>query len=334
MHAGFSDMVSSSKATKYLIMNNREDADMKGVSSSGICRAVSKYLDLGGVKVVENNDAPSFMQREYSGLQYIHAPLGAGGKHDPEKLVCTIFVDYFGKDNINASTVMYDLDGTLWNDNGTPQEIEAGMENLKLYKGIIVSGNNYEHVRDVLMGHGNSETDGVYCFCNYGNTYFSTDEPDRVYDITNEFTIDRSVVDAFKMIPEYSGKLHLRGGAVLTIKPLEDRETQLARVMYIIGNNGGRYKADIAGRTSIDITRVEYGKATMIPRIAVMLGLDLSDCVFVGNEIDSGSEEGISRLGIGTVNVRDVFECNVFLKSWRMAHRTVEKADEGQCIAG
>jgi hypothetical protein len=226
------------------------------------------------------------------------------------------------------------LDGTLWNDKSTGNELEAGKENLELYRGIIVSGNNYEYVKNVLLKYRDGLPGKTQVFCDYGNTYFSLDAPDEVSSLSEEFTIDEGLVEAVKTVPMYKGRIHMRGNAVLTIKPLENREEELERIRQLIKKWDGEYQACIAGRTSVDITRADYNKANMILLIADALNLNVEDCIFVGNELNGGSEEKIPGLGMGTINVRDVFECNVFLKSWNKRHRMGINVNERQCFAG
>ena len=76
--------------------------------------------------------------------------------------------------------------------------------------------------------------------------------------------------------------------------------------------------AKIAGRTTIDVTYADYTKAAMLEQILIQGKLPYSDVLFVGNELEQGSEKEITAVGIKTLAVNDVFECNSFLRTKRM----------------
>lgn len=320
MHRGFREMISAAKAAKYLIMNNVEDADMLGVSSVEMCDKLSGYLDLSDVKLLLNHDAVPILREKVPGVRCVFADLGKGKKHDGKKLVEAIFEDCF-RDGLSAEVVMYDLDGTLWNDRGSEQEKKVGIENLNLFEGKIVSGNSYEHVKSILTEYRHQDRKNVDIFCDYGNTYFSLTEPDKVIRLFQDYCIDEKLYKTVLNIPRYKGKVRERGGSVITIKPLEKRDQELEFLDSVLAGKFAGYQAYIAGNTSIDIMKREYHKANIIQRLIDKMCIDRSELLFVGNELYQGSEINIRELGIHTLNVRDVYECNVFLKIWNREKR-------------
>ena len=320
MHKGFRELISESHARKYLVMNNIEDGDMYGVSSADICGIVSNYIDLSDVTVVLNEDAVPSMKLEFGGLKYIRGSLGSDRPkyHDPEKLVRCIFKDYFS-DALSHRTVLFDFDGTVWNMRGDRKQLEVGVENINMLFGTILSGNSYEHLRSTLGEHYRGSDIPVYC--DYGNTFFRTDNPDEVSYLTDEFFIDHELLSDLQKIREYRGKVTLRGNVIVTIKPLKNRESELVKIKTVLEKYGGKYRAYIAGNTSIDVSCSGYNKAVILKMIIEQEKLDFSDIIYIGNEIYKGSEVCIADLGIATLNVNDVFECNSFLRIKHAATR-------------
>lgn len=47
----FYKQIKEAKAAKYLVMNNKEDRDMKGISASGMLNILQDYLPLDDVKL-------------------------------------------------------------------------------------------------------------------------------------------------------------------------------------------------------------------------------------------------------------------------------------------
>ena len=45
MHTGLKEMLEKSRAKKYLIMNNIQDCDMKGIGATGLLGTVSRYIN-------------------------------------------------------------------------------------------------------------------------------------------------------------------------------------------------------------------------------------------------------------------------------------------------
>lgn len=80
-------------------------------------------------------------------------------------------------------------------------------------------------------------------------------------------------------------------------------------------NSGGLFVARISGNTSIDITHRDYNKKTMLLEILKEHKLNKDDIVFVGNETIEGSEAAIADAGIKTIQVNDIYECNVLLNT-------------------
>lgn len=315
MHSGLRKMLSNSKAKKYLIINNVEDHDMKGVSADDIVDILSKYIPVDDIVAVVNKDAAEGMNsvtRINSISDYIS---GEKSKHNPIKLIALIMKDFYGLAN-HEYTFVYDLDGTLWDERANNKGKAVGTENMNLFTGIIHSGNSYEHVRNVFkyLYHQDIVT---HIYSDFGNVYFTSEDYD-VELITKEYVVDKSVVDELEKEPDFKGKIKVRGeGCVVTIKPLVNRERFISKVNRCLEKYNDSYEAKISGHTSIDVTHKDYNKKTMLKFIIEKEKLSTNDIIFVGNETVEGAEATISELGVRTIQVDDVYECNVLLKTLR-----------------
>ncbi len=252
IHRGLREMLEKSKARKYLVINNVEDHDMKGVSADKMIDILGRYIPLDGVEAVVNLDAAAGMN-SVTRIKSVSGHIGRGAKHDPVKLVSLIMKDYFGVGQ-EDKTYIFDLDGTLWDERATRPGKAVGAENMNLFDGVILSGNSYEHVRDVFRYLYYSDRP-VEIHSDYGNVRF-TSEDETPEILSEEYTVDPAIVRELQNIPEFKEKVTVRGGGcVVTIKPLANREKLLDNALDILTKFGGIYEARISGRTSIDITR-------------------------------------------------------------------------------
>ena len=316
MHRGFRQMIRRSSAKKYLIMNNVEDHDVLGVDAAGLCKVLEQYLDMDELTVVVNEYAVESMSSVPPVYKSVREKLGEYGAktHIPESLVKAIMADYY-KDALACGKQFFDLDGTLWNETGTETEKEIGAANLALFDGTIISGNAVEHIQSVWEKNAPAGKN-TEVFADYGNTYFHTDEPDKLSFLTDRYFLPEGLADMIRGMAAFQGKsVKTRGGVVLTIKPLENREELAAELNRVLETYDNRLNAHIAGKTSVDILHRDYTKAVMVGLIFEKCGVRADEVVFIGNELKHGSEKGIAELGITTLQVDDVFECYVYLKT-------------------
>lgn len=211
-------------------------------------------------------------------------------------------------------TYVFDLDGTLWDERADARGKQVGEENLNLFRGIILSGNSYEHVRDVFRRcyHQDAVVD---IYTDFGNVHF-TSADDTVDVLTEAYRVEPAAAAALENVPAFRGKVRVRGeGCVVTVKPLENREALLRQAQQALSAFGGRYEAKIAGHTSIDVTVKGYDKKTMLREIMKKHGLKAEDIVYVGNETEKGAEANIRELGVKTLQVDDIYECRALLKA-------------------
>ncbi|MBQ6126558.1 MAG: YvcK family protein [Erysipelotrichaceae bacterium] len=313
MHEGFNELIRSCKAKKYLVMNNKEDLDCKGVGAEDLLQIIERYLDLTDIKIVLNDNADSSMNHVSLDRPQIHGVLSEkdNPKHDPEAVVRLIMRDLFDLHRDDYQLVS-DLDGTLWDEKMEDKTI--GIKCMELFKGVILSGNNYRHVYDVVRQYYRRYT-GENIYCNYGNTYFTLEEDDGGKTLSEEFRIPKPLIDKLEAVPEYRGKITVRGEAILTIKPLTEREKHLKTISELIREYSD-FKAEIAGHTSIDVMKNDFSKEKTFNLIIEKENLDRERILYLGNELTKGNDEAILRCHVQTVEVRDVFEAYLFLKTF------------------
>ena len=311
MHKGFKEALSSCKAKKYLIMNNAQDADAKGVSANELLGIINKYIDLSDIKVVINDNACETMNKIDDSYKQIHGILSEKDdkKHNPEALIKLIMNDYYELSNRDNYRLLSDLDGTLWNDKLEKKDI--CIKNFELFKGIILSGNNYKHVYEIVKDNYKMNN---YIYCNYGNTYFKLDNPSEDNVLTKDYLVEDDILDELKKNDEFKDKLTLRGQAILTIRPLQDRSEKLKIINNIIEKIGNRYQAVVAGNTTIDIMKKDFSKATTFKIIAKRENLNDYEIIYLGDEYIAGNDTCMLNLNIKNIPVNDVYDTYAFLK--------------------
>lgn len=313
MHSGIRKMLATSKAKKYVVMNNIEDHDMKGVTADDIVDILGQNIPVEDITAVVNLDAVPGMN-EVTKIRSISAHIsGEKAKHHPRKLIALLMKDYFDVKDFKG-TYIYDLDGTLWDERANNRGKAVGSENMNLFNGIIHSGNTYEHVRDAFKYLYHQDT-VVDIYSDFGDVHFTSEN--YSYElISKEFLVDKNVITALEKVPEFKGKTKLRtSGCVVTIKPLVNREVLLRKAEKVLEEYEDKYEARISGHTSIDIMVKNFDKKIMLQMIMERHGLRIEDVIFVGNETEEGAEANIKEIGVRTLQVDDVYECNILLKT-------------------
>ncbi len=318
MHSGLRRILAASKAKKYVVMNNIEDHDMKGVTADEILSILGRYIPMEDVTAIVNQDAVPGMNQVTTGRAICGHIGGEKEKHDPVKLISLLMGDFLELPN-EEKTYIFDLDETLWDERANNYGKTIGLENMNLFEGIIHSGNTYEHVRDVFkyLYHQDRVVD---IYSDFGAVHFTSDDYNADL-LTNEYIVDPQIAEELEKRREFKGKVQIRGmGCVITIKPLYNRAVCLKIVQECLTAFGGKYVAYISGHTSIDIMHKDYNKKTMLKRIMDKQGLAASQVVFVGNETREGSEAHIYELGVRTLQVDDIYECNVMLRTEKLCN--------------
>ncbi|WP_298022579.1 2-phospho-L-lactate transferase CofD family protein [uncultured Dysosmobacter sp.] len=317
MHKGFRDLIRDAKAKKYLVMNNVEDYDMTGLSANEVLEIISKYLDLDDVTILLNDNAAESMRHVDVKYRQIHEKLSMpqSREHIPEAIVSAIMRNYFQISG-HISRLISDLDGTLWDEYGDSHTKVVGSENLALFRGTVFSGNSYDHVYVVTKEYF-THHDGGKIYCDYGNTFFTLNEDEGdMHTLNDAFALPCDMVAEIEKDADFAGKVINREGSVITVKPLTDREEKLSKIHRILKKYGDDYKANLAGRTSIDIMNRGLDKAASLKFVISLEGWEPDSILYIGNELTKGHEVCILGCGVRTLAVEDVFETNLFLKTW------------------
>lgn len=315
-HSGLRKILSASKAKKYVVMNNIEDHDMRGVTADDIVDILGQNIPVEDITAVVNLDAVPGMNEVTKIRSIVGHISGDKAKHNPVKLISLLMKDYFDVTDFKG-TYIYDLDGTLWDERANNRGKAVGTENMSLFNGIIHSGNSYEHVRDAFkyLYHQDKIVD---IYSDFGNVHFTSENYD--YELlSDEFVVEKDIVSALERISEFKGKTKMRtSGCVVTIKPLVNREMLLRKAEKVLNEYGDKFEARISGHTSIDIMVRTFDKKHMLQMILEKHGLRVENVIFVGNETEEGAEANIKEIGVRIIQVDDVYECNVLLKTIRI----------------
>lgn len=314
MHKGFRECIEMTKAKKYLVMNNIEDKDMCGVSANEILEILKDYINLDTISIIVNDDAEESMRKVVE-RGVIHGNIGEENtyKHDAEKLVKLIMKDFF-KEYLKNENYIFDLDGTLWDEKSDTNSKSVGIENINMFPGIIVSGNSRKHIKNIFSLY-YTESESRELYSDFGNLSFSTDNYEDYQVLQEQYIVDCRIAEDLNKMPEFHGKVTIRGqGCVITIKPLENRKIYLKEIQEYLKQVSPMYMAIISGKTSIDIIHFGYGKAVAVEYIIHQKHYEKDKTIFIGNELLEGNEVGIKNIGIKTLQVKDIYECNVYLK--------------------
>lgn len=319
MHKDFREIIRDSNAKKYLVMNDAEDHDMIGICADELLEIVGKHLDLSDVTVLLNDNASESMRSVSDQYKTIHGVLSMpqSRKHIPEAVASAIMKDYFSISD-DISRIVSDLDGTLWDEYGDSHAKEVGSENLHLFRGTVFSGNSYDHVYSVTKEYF-THHDGEKIYCDYGNTFFTlNDAKGSTCTLTDEFTLPCDIAAEIEKDGDFSGKVMVRSNVVITVKPLKDREKKLEKIRRILKKYGDDYEANLAGHTSIDIKKKGLDKAASLKHVMSVENWEPNSILYVGNELLKGHETCILNCGVRTLQVEDVFETNLFLKTFNL----------------
>lgn len=348
MHQGFYKQIKSAKAAKYLVMNNKEDRDMKGISASGMLNILQDYLPLDDVKIIINSKADEPMakvEEQWEGQTLVNELSEAGSKtHNPELLAKCIMKDYY-KPYLNKKYYYFDFDDTIWSSSKDSFMRSISVENIGLLyqafsgKMMIISGNSAKHFLDLetffkeaLGKNASCAPESFSIFCNGGNCEYDVTKGEISYkrNILNQFDLNGDYYEMTNLMLEALNKkgwnlnvsnFENRGNCILSIKPLQNRTEAKHIIDNLVWENiplqdgKAKYTAYINGNTTIDVMNSSYNKGVITKIITKQLALDPSDIVYVGDKTDMGNDQCITSLGYVVLAVNDVVDFNVFVKT-------------------
>lgn len=315
----FYKYINSAKAKKIWVMNNEEDGDSFGVNSLDFLRLMEESgLDLSAFTILLNQDARESLRLTDDKHHFVVKSMGNNkGKHDRTKYARAILEVYYNLENKdNYDKILFDFDDTIWSRDKTEKDEKTSIENVKLINdnfknAIIVSGNSFESIQEKISKiYGDNLGDFLIpLWADANSTRF---EGGKVTDFIDDFVIDeksRQVIE--EIIKEFDLKYSIVGQKPVNykIKPLSKLERKLL-VKLINLQYPKMFRADIAGRTTVDILALNNNKS----KVFIREKLENKKTLFIGDELQNGNDVDIAKLCNETIEVKNVFETNLILK--------------------
>jgi HAD superfamily hydrolase (TIGR01484 family) len=309
MSYGFKSALANSSAEKYLILNNQQDKDVKGVSGDELLETLGKYLPLSNINIVcDSTGDPLLIPTG----DVIKAELSSyDKKHDGSKLVKTIFTHYY-KDYICNPLQVFDYDDTIVargekDANVSASNIELIQRIKQNYEVWISTGNSVKAIKkgfrelNVLADGGvnryriGEEGDIFFLECLDESLKFSNEEVDVLLKRINDCAVDVS-------------KVQIRGNVMMSIKPISPEYR--TSIVILLQSVLPEYSVKATGRTTIDITKLHMSKSIALQK------LFNKQFTFVGDEGYPGGNDFDMRRApnCNFVDVMSVKDTNMYLK--------------------
>lgn len=316
----FYKFVNASKAKKVWVMNNEEDGDSFGVTSIDFAKYMEQTgLDLSDFTILLNSDARDSLKMKNDKYNFVIKSMGnTKGKHDGDKYVKALFQIYYGLENANNyDKIIFDFDDTIWARNAKNDIEKTSLENVKMIndylgdKAVIISGNSFHSIDTKLnkVYGDNLKNFNSSIWADANSTLY---KHGKQTDFINEFVIDDKCK---KFVEELKNKyaLNIEGVGVKVvnykIKPLTQLERKLlvdlAKEKYADAIN-----CKITGKTTVDILSPNNNKSVVFKHC----NYDNLNTLFIGDEINEGNDESISKLCTKSIEVNDINETNTLLK--------------------
>lgn len=350
VHSGLRKALEKSPARKYLVMNNAEDHDMKGVGAAELLGIVEHYIRLSGVSIVLNTCAQAGMNSLSSGSHYriLRGELGESSnpRHNPVKLAGIILRDYFA-DYLEAKYYFFDFDDTVWSSSKSELCRKYSRLNLKgIYRGfagksLVISGNSADHFaalgqefRDAARTVGLPGA-CMDVYCNGGNCHYEmkdgTLSPKR--SLCSDFNLDKDfpvLSEKIREALENEGwnmdrvNFENRGDCILSIKLLPDREKAKRVIDDTILRvfRTPKYSAQVNGNTTIDVMDSRYDKRMCAERVCRELEFAPGEVVYVGDGTEKGNDRNLAGAGFRVLGIRDIFDFHCFITTCIMTEKT------------
>lgn len=343
MHKGFNDLIKSSNAKKYLIMNNTEDKDMKGINSAELLKIISNYVDLTDTTVIYNEFAEFTMrdQRDPEVSKLIKRSISgklsnsADDKKHNMELFPFIMKDYY-KEYLDSDLYVFDFDDTIYPRNASTEDIKIGMENLSLLnkcrkKSFILSGNSINRFRDIIKGIDKTIAKNIFSMLcvNGGNSIYKYDSNDGLVEKSKLFSytfikdnyfdlVNKLILIAKKMYINISpAQFENRGDVILSIKPIKGnkRESFCKQINNYFTDESIKLIAYCNGKTTIDIMPIDYTKVKCFEKIKENYYKHDEKVTYIGDELDNGNDASMKNSQYTKcLLVRNIYDTNLFLK--------------------
>lgn len=246
-------------------------------------------------------------------------------------------------DILTKKLIAFDLDGTI-TESKSPMDAEMAALFCRILDRMsiaVITGGGYERfeLQFQALQCTNEQRRRLFFFPTTGTRFYRfTDSWQQVY--ADEMTLEerQKIKDAFEKVfldIDYHHPATLYGEVVedrgtqvtfsacgqeapLEVKKLwketQDRRPEIAKALekYLPD-----FEVKIPGVTSIDVTRKGIDKAYGIQKIEELLGISVSEMVFVGDALyEGGNDHAVIRTGVDTVAVANPEETKVILRAW------------------
>lgn len=331
---GVNDAIKSNKkAKKYVIMNNIEDRDLIGCDSNWVLSQINKYIDLSDFACIYNSNAVDLLKyKENSIIKYpIIGELSdsPGSRYHNLEMFKYILLDYF-KEYIDSDTFIFDFDGTLYDSYNDALSFVNLVLYSKLKSRFILSGNYWLHFDNIVNKYNCSNIvdwqnifDNLYC--SFGAVHYVYKDG-IVFNnyTTNEFNItkyfEKFCIELRETV-NISSNYYVdnRSGVNFAIRPLKNREELLPKIQKFLEDFNKKYgcnlKAEINGKTTIDILDSAYNKRSAIDYI-LPNRYSFENITYVGDSFKDGNDKClIGYKDIKCLNVDDIYDTNLLLNT-------------------
>lgn len=323
-YANFYKYINKSKAVKIWAMNNEEDKDSYGVSSNEFITIFNNLgLNLKDFIILENLDAVASLRQKNINYHIAYRPMdNKNGKHNGDKFALEILRAYYNLSTLNKyDNILLDFDDTIWSRDADTDhnKMLLSLDNLNLVsqlnkKAIIISGNNYESIKNKLYKSLQTDDLGIDIWADANSTLFSKGK-------VTKFIEDLKINGDYNLLIHYLNERYKINASInsfdrpacIKIKPLSqlDRELLFDLLPTILTKCKIKdYKVLKTGRTTIDIVHKDNCKT----KIFKCLNLKTKNTLYIGDEIDKGNDKEIANLCTESIHVKDIKEVNLILK--------------------
>ena len=331
---GVNDAIKANKkAKKYVIMNNIEDRDLIGCDSNWVLSQINKYIDLSDFACIYNSNAVDLLK--YKENNIIKYPIigelsdSPGSRYHNLEMFKYILLDYF-KEYIDSDTFIFDFDGTLYDSYNDGLSFINLVLYSKLKSRFILSGNYWLHFDNIVNKYNCSNIvdwqnifDNLYC--SFGAVHYIYKDG-IVFNnyTTNEFNItkyfEKFCIELRETV-NISSNYYVdnRSGVNFAIRPLKNREELLPKIQKFLEDFNKKYgcnlKAEINGKTTIDILDSAYNKRSAIDYI-LPNRYSFENITYVGDSFKDGNDKClIGYKDIKCLNVDDIYDTNLLLNT-------------------
>ena len=318
----FYKYINASNAKKIWAINNEEDGDSYGVTSNQFIEFLNNLrIDLSQFSILENFDANPGLVEQNPNYNIVVYPMGNNkGKHNGEKYVKAILKIFYNLKPISEyDKIIFDFDDTLWSRSETLLEIS--IDNIKRLnalddKALIVSGNSYKSIKTKLSRIYGSELGNfsIPIWADANSTLFKNNNPiNYAKDLLIDKKYIKSIIDFLHSLDMSDFEINDNNyPAYIKIKPLSELERTLLVALIDTKFSAYAIKATKTGYTTVDITSQNNTKGKLFSDM-----IDPNNelkTLYLGDEVDSGNDEDISKLCSQRIRVNNVKDTNIILK--------------------